>query len=586
MGLSINIIKIFFFGVIVITAQQYSFGQEKYVYPSEAIRLQASAERCLDSNKLDSAAYYYLQAAVEYGEEEDFEKQANAFNNAGNMYLNLARNNDALESYINAANIFESKGIEGNGLGRTLFNIANIQSALGNYEKVLEYAEQSRKLSIRENDELALVYIKRLLGRAYRKLKRTDEAVNEMKEVIGLFRAIDSADELAETYANLANIYFDIKQYNQALAMGDSSLYFDKQSSFKNTRYVYSLFGFIYFDLKDYERSRHFFEESIKEAKRTNDPYIEMDGYRKLTDISAVYGDYEGHDKNMSAFLNLRDSIELVESKAKADEMEARYQNDVKQREIEVLLLERELKDARLAKQQNQQILYLVILVFVLLTALGLINRYRVINRNRRLLEVERIRNAIARDLHDDLGSTLSSIHILSQIGQQTDNKENKGILSKISNHSSIMMDRLSEIVWSIHPDNDNIEEMFLKMKEFAVEILEPQGIDCYFQIGQDIDRVVLDIDKRKNIFLIFKEAVNNTAKYSRGNRFDVFIELRDAHLQIEVKDDGVGFDPDMSPKGNGLRNMRERAEVIGSQIEIESCPGEGVSITIKTPLT
>ena len=135
------------------------------------------------------------------------------------------------------------------------------------------------------------------------------------------------------------------------------------------------------------------------------------------------------------------------------------------------------------------------------------------------------VRNNIARDLHDDIGSTLSSINIMSQLAIQenarlSNGQENAGThLKKIANHSASMMEKMSDIVWSINPKNDSIEQVVIKMKEFAAEMLEPKNIDYSFEIEDSIMALKLDVQKRKNIFLIFKEAINNAAKYSEGNK-------------------------------------------------------------------
>jgi signal transduction histidine kinase len=148
------------------------------------------------------------------------------------------------------------------------------------------------------------------------------------------------------------------------------------------------------------------------------------------------------------------------------------------------------------------------------------------------------------------------------------------------------MMEKMSDIVWSINPRNDSLEQVVIKMKEFAAEILEPKNIDYVFNIEDDIQALKLDVEKRKNIFLIFKEAVNNAAKYSEGNKLTVSLLLRQDILHLSVEDDGKGFEPALATRGNGLKNMDARAHSMNGKMMQTSRPGTGTIIQLEVPLT
>jgi signal transduction histidine kinase/ligand-binding sensor domain-containing protein len=196
----------------------------------------------------------------------------------------------------------------------------------------------------------------------------------------------------------------------------------------------------------------------------------------------------------------------------------------------------------------------------------------------------ETIRSKVARDLHDDIGSTLSSINIMSQIALQEN--ENAGThLKKIASHSARMMESMSDIVWSINPKNDSLEQVAVKMKEFAAEILEPKNIDYAFNIENNTLTLNLDVEKRKNIFLIFKEAVNNAAKYSEGDKLTVSLMVRNGTLHLSVEDNGKGFEA-IVPRGNGLKNMEDRAHSMNGKMVQRSKPGAGTFIELEVPLT
>src|SRR5690606_367537 len=124
----------------------------------------------------------------------------------------------------------------------------------------------------------------------------------------------------------------------------------------------------------------------------------------------------------------------------------------------------------------------------------------------------------IASDLHDDVGSTLSSISIFSQMVQQQ-SKEVNPMLETIEESSRKMLDAMADIVWTINPENDQFEKIILRMRNFAYEVLGAKGIDFEFVADDEVEKLKLLMDVRKNLYLIFKEAVNNMIKYSGADK-------------------------------------------------------------------
>lgn len=227
-------------------------------------------------------------------------------------------------------------------------------------------------------------------------------------------------------------------------------------------------------------------------------------------------------------------------------------------------------------------------LILLVLIGFLIINRYRVVQRAKRLVEMEKLRNNISRDLHDDIGSTLTSINILSKVTlQQTDgNLMVRSNLQKIKEHSSTIMESMSDIVWAINPQNDTLEKIIFRMKEFAAEILDPLNIEYTFIEEGDFSGVRLDVNKRKDLYLVFKEAVNNAAKYSNCKNVKVVLQHKAQIMHLEVTDDGKGFDEQQVKKGNGLRNIQERAKAMFASLQFTSSAGMGTTIQLSIPIT
>jgi signal transduction histidine kinase len=201
----------------------------------------------------------------------------------------------------------------------------------------------------------------------------------------------------------------------------------------------------------------------------------------------------------------------------------------------------------------------------------------------------EGLRKKIARDLHDDMGSTLSSINIISKVALQQHPADGhlKNQLSSIKDYSSDMMESMSDMVWAINPLNDSMESLLIKMKEWAAEICEPKQVSLHFDTDGNTGLVKLDAVKRKHVFLIFKEAVNNAVKYSECKA--IFIKLVhnevEKNLELVITDDGNGFDVAHHKTGNGLSNMQARAAILQGQMQIVSSNNKGTCIHLVCPV-
>ncbi|MBT8378527.1 MAG: hypothetical protein KJN64_04800 [Ignavibacteria bacterium] len=202
-------------------------------------------------------------------------------------------------------------------------------------------------------------------------------------------------------------------------------------------------------------------------------------------------------------------------------------------------------------------------------------------------IKMENTRNKIARDLHDDIGSTLSSIFLYSNAAKakvQMKKDEAKEIFKKISKISATMMDEMNDIVWAINPMQDSMEKILNRMYHFASPLVLAQNMVFGFKSDDNIKNLSLGLEKRKNLFLIFKESINNVLKYSQAKNILVHLYKENGTLNMLIQDNGIGF-LDSDSKGNGLNNMKIRAKDIGGQLNIHSAKGTGTSIHLNIPI-
>jgi len=215
------------------------------------------------------------------------------------------------------------------------------------------------------------------------------------------------------------------------------------------------------------------------------------------------------------------------------------------------------------------------ILVLLFITVcIYLIFKYR--EKEKR--KIENIRYSIARDLHDDMGSHLSQVKMLSEIESlKTGSEKNIIITDKLS----YIMQNMSEIVWSINPRYDHFMDIVLRIQEFAIQSLEPLDIILDFDVEEHHKK--LNPEARRHYYLIFKEAINNILKYSKAKKVTFSIKKSGKNIITSIADDGIGFDPSLIIRGNGLKNMTDRATKLGGILDIVTGEqGTSISLTIQ----
>ena len=204
----------------------------------------------------------------------------------------------------------------------------------------------------------------------------------------------------------------------------------------------------------------------------------------------------------------------------------------------------------------------------------------------------------IATDLHDDIGSSLSQIAILSEVVSQRVPQDNAPViepLSLIAGTSREMVDSMSDIVWAINPQRDHLSDLTQRMRRFASDILSARDINFRFRAPDAEKDMSLGADLRREVYLIFKECVNNLVKHSGCTEAELELRIVNGWIVLRISDDGCGFDTaasscrnvdgaTVSLGGHGLASMRRRAVALGGTFEVKSAPGRGTVSTLKVP--
>jgi signal transduction histidine kinase len=238
----------------------------------------------------------------------------------------------------------------------------------------------------------------------------------------------------------------------------------------------------------------------------------------------------------------------------------------------------------------------LVLLIFAI--AALTYHRWRIRNKLKRALEIERIReeeqtnirSKTARDFHDEMGHRLTRISMLTQLikrKNKTDDKEFRYLLDQISENANNLYLGARDFIWAIDPRNDSLYEMAVRLKDFGDEIFDSTASDFRVQgLDESLQQINLSMELRRQVPLIFKEGMTNILKHAAAKNVMLTFDKHENECEIILTDDGKGFNLQYSSKGYGLQNMHTRAEKINMQLKISSQLGRGTQLSCSVKFT
>ena len=507
-----------------------------------------------------------------------------SYNNIGLINGNLGNYPEALKNHFAALNIHEETGNKRRiassyiNIGIIYRNQYNYPEAFKNYFAALKIQEE-----LGEKRDIATSFNN--IGAVYDDQGNYPEALKNYFTSLKMREELGDKKGIATSFNNIGLIYWYQNNYPEALKNLFASLKIKEEIGDKQgVAATCNNIGSIYIEQKNNSEAYQYLNRGLSIAKEIGsieDIYI---SYCSLAKLDSTLGNYKQALAHYKLFVAYHDSLYNEENTQKITQQQMQYDFDKKE---SVAKAEQEKKDVIIQQQaQKQKIIrnsFIAGSILLMLLIVVLINR----NKLKRTIEMERMRSRLSRDLHDDIGSTLSSINILSRTAQnnlkQTDEKT-KAALEKINERSQRLLDNMSDIIWNINPGNDTIEEVMSRMREYATTLLEAKNIDYTFDFPKEKMDCKLSMEVKNNMYLIFKEAVNNLSKYSRCTNAKLSLTFDEKNIHLKIQDNGIGFNQDEIKHRGGLSNMQHRAEEIKGSIKINSEPGKGTDVQLTMP--
>ncbi len=564
---------------------------------------------------------------------KDDETYATVMNNAGWVYYNALELDTAEQYMLTAVPIYQRMG-KLRDLVRVYSNLAYVCDARQDAEAALNYLLKAAKI-VGSRDTLSRAMIDRHIGIIYRRKGFKAQA----KEYL-LRAANDLRNQYPKLYADaaqsLGTAYFEYHEYDSAkryyliaadifTRMGSNkgvsvayegmgvvfqglaeqthqARYLDSALYYYKTSYAYGLgvsdetevafmkmrLGDIYLLRKDYRSAETYLKDALGS-------FIKSRSIANIYAVAGTLGDvYAARDNYKEAYKyqvfagKYKDTMAAEVRESEMADMLARYEAEKKDRTIALLNAQNSLLNTKkklaendLSKRRTTELFALVLILFAIGFAFVLMNRYRI---KQRLHELE-MRNRISNDLHDDVGSSLSSILLLSNIAKGEGANKSE-LLGRISENAAEVIERISDIVWTTNPTYDDGENLRSKIMNYIVPLCHAQGIALRANVSEAMKVISFSMDSRKNLFLIIKEAMNNILKHAQASEvtFDVFV--KEQVLTVEIADNGRGFDRGSASIGNGLVTLQSRAEAMKGRLDVLSAPGTGTKVTVAIPIS
>ena len=366
---------------------------------------------------------------------------------------------------------------------------------------------------------------------------------------------------------------------------------------------TYILLGKLSIKLKKYAQASHYLKQGLAISKDINNRENIRMAYLHLSVFDSATNNFKQAYTDYRMYILYRDSILGEESLRKSEGYKMQYEFDKKEDSLKQM---HTIAATRLQAQKKQQYFYwvgLAMLSALFFFVFANFRKQKKINRlaaeahakqqaalelrSQQAMANERLR--ISSDLHDEVGATLSGIAMYSHLAKEQIKNPQAGAIEKslsiIQSNAGEMVNKLNDIVWLINPGQDSLQKLMQRLEDYAIQMAAVKNIRVKSNINGHHSANILPAETRRNIYLLFKEAINNAVKYSNASLLELYVEEQDNEIEISLKDDGDGFDMETASLGNGLNNMQQRARDIKAGCIIESNIGKGTSITVSVKI-
>lgn len=520
----------------------------------------------------------FEKAIASYDKVAEKESIAGQSLNLGNTYISMGNFQKATDLHLKALRIFEE--LQSNrGMSFCYQSLCTSFIHLKQYEKALLFANKSIKLKTALGDQRGMGTAESGLGDIYFGKGDLDKALQHYNAALKIAKDQKNIGEEHGNYFNLAKVYAAKNESPKAIE------YFTISKQLAAKMHDSSALASIDAEMIALGKQPDSLSDiklkaSLQLFQERGDLNRQADSYKNMVDFYTNTKQFAKALEYSKLYYKIVDSIRNNELQLQTAKMTEQYNLEKKEQEIAILKKDQQLSETSLQKQKLVQYTIIGLIPLLVLVGFLMVNRIKLRSKMKQL----ELRNQIAADLHDEVGSSLSSIHLLSQMAnQQGSEASHKDILTRMSNNAKETMEKMGDIVWMIKHTDAEGTSLKQRMERFAFELCGSRNIEVVLDL-ENLVKAELSMEQRKGIYLVFKEAVNNAVKYSGAQKIGVEVKEEGGNLVLRIQDNGKGFDPDKIIKGNGLENMNNRARELAGDLQVTSESGSGTTIQLKVP--
>jgi len=568
-----------------------------HVLAQTSSTLLATAVELYQKGEYEASLPIFEKCLATAKQSNDSSLQVVLYDHIGHVYSQTGKAAEALQFYQRSAIIAEETGNK-TASARSLINIGALYEEQKDFVKALEYYTRAELTGSLIRDSSIIADCANNKGVVYEQyLKKYPAAIKEYDKALAIYTKLNDQPHLAMTYNNLGIVYKyqgnyakAIEYYKKSMGIGEST-----GNQFLIAANMTNI-GNVYAKLKDYRKAITFNEGGLKIALRIKAMNVVVEATGSIAEDYAGMKDYKKAFEWQQRFSQYSDSLFNAERLQQIGELEGKYETAKKEKEIT------QLKDRQLTNElniSNQKILLQkrnyqfagIGAVILLMGVIGflLYNRQQLKQKQQRgtaILQAEnKERKRISREMHDDIGAGLTQITLMSEHARVHDWPTYAGDLAAIASTSRKLVSNMSEIVWSLNPENNTLDLLFAYLREQLNNLLEYSGIDYAIEFPEIATPVMLSNEQKRNILMATKEIVHNAVKYSRAKNISVKAALQNGVLQFQIEDDGCGFDTSAIFSGNGMKHIKQRIQELGGTLHIGSTAGESTSFCYSFPI-
>lgn len=545
----------------------------------------------------ESLTYYQKSYTIRknYGTSSDV---ARALNNIGNVYTFLTNYPVALEHYLESLKISEREKNE-KEIANAFNNIGMVYDYTGDFDKALEYYSKAKQAYETLGNNRGLAGTLNNIGLIFKNKKQPEKSIDYYQQALKLFSELKSPYGVAALQNNIGVVYglldnqeLALLYHRQALATNEKIGNLDGVANSNNS------IGDAYLKQKQFALADSHFRTGLKWAIQIKAKDRMAESYEGMAKAQEGMTNYKSALTYSQSAQVLRDTLYTAEKSKNLYEMEQKYESALKEKQIALLNSETQNQKLVIRQRDIQLLLTVIFLILFGISVYLFLSRLRL--RQQTTMEITRIekekaivksiyeqRMSISKDMHDEIGSGLTHISLLSSaLYAKADEPRMIDELRMISTTSRSLVQSMNEIVWALNPQNETLENLGSYLREQTHKYFEPFNINYTVSLPDHLPKIKLNNIQRRNLYLVTKEALNNALKYSVANHISLTMKLIDNNLQFEIIDDGHGFDVERINKtSNGLRNMKTRMVELSGAFEISSSP-HGTKVSYSMPLT